>query len=1651
LSFNLLKMLQGAVAQANPWDGGQTYASVVNQKKAAPPPPASTARPKQAPPAPSWGNFVNGVGKTVGGSVLGAGNWASHQPVVGPMVNGFVNSANALDNVLIGGAGMGVDAFAHLTGNKGLSKAAQPYIKGSIGSLPYVQEAQDMARQGDVWNATRTVVGNNLNDVTNIATALPVAQGVELGFKGANLGAKELYNLATQQGGKALTKAVGTGVGKNLAQNAVNNLAPSVLGAAGTTIADQNVQDPWTAAKQFGKEFAVSEGIGTGLGVGGSALGYAARTTAHGLRDLHPSVAPHIADALNHAHASIMDMVKDPGRYLNESGSSDMFTRDPVGKFSKKPAAKSTSPLDLIPVHHQDPKTPIENSQRIIELKQLTQKLMGDLSNTHDLMTNVGEGDALHGMLGAVNDARGRAIDEMQADIKYYEDLAKTKFADSTKRPLTTDQTAPIAIPQAPKTSLLSRVRDHLNSARDVLNNERGSSDLFTRLGSDATPEQALKAIVSEHANMLKEAEGPNQTKALHDTIRELGGIAPYKGGRTEYRQLPSAIKNKTGSVTLDKLPAMLQEKGFHFPDENALHEALLGSKVGKAKTKAQWLEEATRQLESGKGPDELTSTYKSIKDSLPLVEEAPKPTAKPVATPKAEKPKPSPVKAKEITPPAPEPVIPKKDADVPKSKPAPSLSTREYVKQQVQAQEVARKTERGGVKGRVTSLASEIKKKMVDSNAPIEDVLDKVMREGADIKPSENIKYQIDKALRAPEMSSQFIYEKGLAEVIQKAPDLDEFNQFLIAKHSQDLAVKEIKTGRDVTADTRLVKELAPKYDQLSKKVTRYSREVLKYAVSKGLIGQEQAKALVAEYPNYVPMNRIFGEDELPKPQGTGRGPASLGSQTVVQRLKGSEREVENPLESLLVKTRDAFKQGELNDAARMLASYKDLPGNPFGLRELGKTEKVGNKPVISYLDGGTKRTFETTREIANAAKSLNREQLGLLGRILSVPTRVLRLGATGINLPFMASNLVRDQATMFINSDKALKTSLANPKNFTIALFNALGHGKEYGALMRAGAGGTSFDLSRDSAKETVARVRSGRNLGSAVLYTVRHPSELLRVVEDTIGKSEELGRIQQFRGTREALLKDGKSKEDADILAAHAARNNSTNFARSGDYGRVLNASLPFFNASIQGSRTFVRNVQTRPAQTATKLAVTTFMPVAAITAWNLGDDERRKAYENISDYEKDGNIIIVPPHPVKDDKGRWNVIKIPLSQEVANLASIVRGGIEAAKGSKNIDMAKIAGELLGTATGLNTGSPREFVGQVIPQGLKPAIEGLTNTNLFTGNQIVPRSLQDYPAGMQYKPTTSGTAVKIGKTLGVSPLQVENAIATAGGGVGRQLLNASDQALAKAGKINSSQIAGQDIGDNFVSKFAKAKGISDEQLQYEQEQAAKKDKAAQSAPKKLQEAGLEKGTEVRNPTTGLVDTRATGRVKKAKEGLAPNLPKSAASVLTDYAKLDTKGKKAYTDDPANAYQLHLAQYQNNNATGKLNPVDDYKAKQSLGKEAITSKYSNEVQDFYGMNKTQQNAYFAQDRPKATQLYDQAKQLDQELAGKGFVVKPKYKYGLGSKPKKAKVAKVAGIKKSHLNYSKMVAGSGKSNFGALRKLVSSTKIKHKNIKRAA
>ncbi len=958
-----------------------------------------------------------------------------------------------------------------------------------------------------------------------------------------------------------------------------------------------------------------------------------------------------------------------------------------------------------------------------------------------------------------------------------------------------------------------------------------------------------------------------------------------------------------------------------------------------------------------------------------------------------------------------------------------PDIDTEQYVKDMTDAQKAAQKGEKG-----YSKFKSDAKEKFIDDLSPIEDRLRKAINDGAQVDPKDHITYQLDRSRRSEGVMNAYVRDNGLDKIIQNVPDPNEFDQYLIARHAKELD-PEIRTGRNAKADQALVKALNGKYDDYAKKLYAYNQKLLDTSVDYGLISKESAASLKKQYPDYVPFNRIFNEDELANLYGgNGKGDASLSSQGVVKSIKGSNRAIASPLNSIIDKTRVVIEQGERNRAAKILADYRQLPGNPFNLKEIPKGEAIGGRPTISFLDRGVKRTFETDKTIADAAKNMTRQDIGLWGRIAAVPARVLRGGATTVNIGFAGANVVKDVIGAAINSRHPFR--IADPQALGKALAAALNHnGRYYQELMREGVAGTSFDMYRNPLKSNIGEIRSQKNFGTRALHNLR-PDRWYRTLENAIGRSEDFGRALQYYSNKKGFEgKYGSGSKQAKILAADQARNNSTNFFRHGSYGKGINLAIPYWNAGVQGARIQTRRIVERPVQTIAKIGFTVAAPSAMIAANNYSTEKNRQVMEDIPQYEKDGNIIIVGPDAkLNKDTGRWEgVFKIPVPPQHMGIHKTIQDAVRAGFTGKPMDFLADAGAVTQNYTTINPVDAKATASSYVPQALKLVAEPMTNTNFFTGNKIVPDSQKNLPAADQYNDYTSGTAKTIGNLTNVSPRQIDNAIRTGMGGAGQNLVKFLDTGLAATGVIDKSEVKGQDVLDSITRRFYGAASINPSEKADEMFGEMKKKVTETDAYKNASQ--YDKGRMLNRLESDISavswhvsgksdkDTKLTQKQQSllvngfnpdnytnltSSGGVSINnkLSSDSKTTLDKYNSLsdDDRTKWFSTENDAE-YKYNLAKYENAKANGTLSTADDIRTKRSVYKDKVGSSYSKNVREMYTLSKTELADYLnTEDGTDKAKLYDELYAYDRALYDAGLVSSLKFKYGLASGSKSGK-----------------------------------------------
>lgn len=765
----------------------------------------------------------------------------------------------------------------------------------------------------------------------------------------------------------------------------------------------------------------------------------------------------------------------------------------------------------------------------------------------------------------------------------------------------------------------------------------------------------------------------------------------------------------------------------------------------------------------------------------------------------------------------------------------AADINPSEYAKEMTKQQKLARKGEQPTLRKRWQNFKEDMREKFVDRFAPIEDRL-KNQSEQLEMRNA------IDRTLRAYGISEAFIRDNNFDKLItgfKNKKELQTFDQALIAKHALELEANGIETGRDIAKDKALVKATSKRFAKEFKQVREYSDKVLQQTVDYGLISQDTANYLRKKYPDYVPFDRIFSDKELDTQMkhGVGAGEASLSKQDIVQRIKGSSRSIDSPLNALITKTQDMIQQGERNKTAELLASYAKDPKNPFQLQELKAGESANGRPTISYLDNGQKRTFLAAPEVARAAKNMNREQMGIILRALAAPARLLRMGATTVNAGFTMANVVKDFVGATVNSKGGFNSM--NPKSIVSALGAAFHHnGDLYAEMQREGVLGNIYELTRNASDLNLNEIRSHKNILTRSLHNAKSP---LKTLENTIGRSEDFGRALQYVANKKYAKRKGMSESEAIKFAADQARWNSTNFLRSGTYGKAINAIVPYSNANIQGQRITLRRMKENPARYTGKIALGIVAPTVAAMALSYSNDENKKIMENLPDYVKENNVVVIGPGAkYNKEQNKWEgVYLVPVPPQFSPLHRQLHNMTRSAMTGQQFDVGKTVGDAVEQVTTVNPMEIRRTGAQYVPQAVKPFVETWANKNLYTGQEVVPEGMKNLDGKDQWDNSTSLTARKVGELTGLSPKQIDNAFRTSTAGGGQNLLHGMDFAIAKATAASDDEIKGRSILDSVVGRFYAPKGTSQSSYFYQSLEKAAKDNKLSGSDLELYQA--------------------------------------------------------------------------------------------------------------------------------------------------------------------------------------------------------------------
>lgn len=418
------------------------------------------------------------------------------------------------------------------------------------------------------------------------------------------------------------------------------------------------------------------------------------------------------------------------------------------------------------------------------------------------------------------------------------------------------------------------------------------------------------------------------------------------------------------------------------------------------------------------------------------------------------------------------------------------------------------------------------------------------------------------------------------------------------------------------------------------------------------------------------------------------------------------------------------------------------------------GQTPFSPKGNVIEYYVGGSRQWLNVTPNIYQAMQSLNESSLNWLAKIMSLPAKTLRTGAT-ITPEFMLRNAIRDQWIAFLQTKLGFRPFVDSAG----AIADILGKSDIYYDWLRSGGAQSGFsESSRENLQRTLKDLRERPNILKSL---------------NIITKAQDLSQLFE-QATRLGIYKAGIRKGLSPIASGVESREGTLDFVRRGSNMKDINASIAFLNAGIQGLDKSIRIARTDPIGMTIKAISTITIPSMISYLLNHNDSE----YQELPRWQKDLFWIF---------KVNDTFVRIPKPFLYGQVfGSMPERFLEYLETEDPDSFAEFKKTLYDSVSPVS-GDP---AGGLLATGIKPIIENETNWNFFTERNVVPRSklgglgrttLPEY----QYGRYTTETAKKLGKFFKYSPSKIENLMSGYLGGTGKYLLQGGDLAMRLTGK--------------------------------------------------------------------------------------------------------------------------------------------------------------------------------------------------------------------------------------------------------------------------
>lgn len=648
------------------------------------------------------------------------------------------------------------------------------------------------------------------------------------------------------------------------------------------------------------------------------------------------------------------------------------------------------------------------------------------------------------------------------------------------------------------------------------------------------------------------------------------------------------------------------------------------------------------------------------------------------------------------------------------------------------------------------------------------------------------------------------------------------------------------------------------PAFREAAEDVYGFLNNHLKRAYDKGLFSKEYYDASISR-ADYVPFVRDMADFAEPVSVGEGGAPKGLRF-SLMKAFKGSQRSVQNPLESIFKRVHDLEFAIAQNDAIGALARLADVAGPGSGaiaervpsnqlrgqkvdvveaLKAAGKAANIdeadlkalilqaedqlgdstwatlfkqepispGAEPIVFHWVNGERQALRLADgrfgvELFHALNAMSDVEKNWFASILQISQQVLRSGVTKAP-DFILTNFIRDQFTATATSGRRYIPFISALRGIWDSIK------KTDDAISYAGMGG----MAGGAISDAIDRAAFGKNVGALEKAGVMRNV----MAGDILGaggalahkwaKALDLSEAGTRMGLYKSYFEQAKGMGFDDLNASTYAAFKATDyidFRKAGASMGWLRRWVPFLNAALQGTDREFRAIADLPALEFKRAQGKT------LTATELDRlKDARIAMVRVLSLGaivgaglavKNGDEPEYQNAPEYTKRGNFlvkvNDTWLAIPKPFGIVQTVVNAFETAADYSIRKDPSLWGGWLEGSAKGFIPPTNNPLVSLVYDL---PA-----NYNRFRDSPIVPYSLQGRTPSEQYSIGTSELSKMIGQVTGWSPMKIEYAVSNLGGSSALNLLKGSD--LLMSTDRPESQVYNWPVARRFVKNLVR-----------------------------------------------------------------------------------------------------------------------------------------------------------------------------------------------------------------------------------------------------